>query len=56
MTDSAPKRVRNEFWRQRARRAAAHIVLASSKETGIPVSAAVQQILDEEAQENAKSA
>ncbi len=55
-TDAARKRARDEFWRKRARRHAAHIVRDLSGETGIPVSPAAQRILDEEARENAKSA
>lgn len=47
---------RDEFWRKRALQHAAHIVRDISEETGRPISAAVQRVLDEEARENVKTA
>ncbi|MET9326575.1 hypothetical protein [Tsukamurella sp. NPDC003166] len=55
-TEVARQRARDAYWRTVARRTAAHLAQDLSKETGVPISAAVQRVLDEEALENAKTA
>ena len=58
MTDDEPRRpgARDEYWRRQANRHAAHVALNASRKTGVPVSAHVQKILDDEAREIAESA
>lgn len=55
-TETGGRRSADNFWKQKSLRTAAHIVRDLSKETGIPIDAAVQRVLDEEARESAKTA